>query len=470
MSYIERAVYDYIINIITDGIKVLFSKRFIIFTILLLASGSVSILVISYQDTPDIDLVQTFLLLQAAISISFIVAGLFAKTLLSTMKRLILLLIVIFVISVIGIGSSTQFLDIPVISNVLLQYYPLICLFLWTFFMPLAGFGFARGMFYNKVTGSLLFLGKPENDKRALFYIFFALLSLVSMGLGIAIFFTQNNLLIQYTGIIGSFASIIIFFIVFGVIIRNDTLNSTLAIFFVSAALPTMIMLLISNGGGIVGTLNYILLVFSLIYTAQGQARRASKYAGKTEEEIRLEAAKKKHEKTRDSDPFGVSKTFNFLGAEGIVLIFLGTFLGYNLLQIEYYYDKAHPTTLNNLYFDIFNELTVGQLYQIISIIVVTLIILFIILTNFVYPPARNYYKSDLIRLPFLPNYDEVKAYFIGVQSGEISKKEMTSDAVKLVGGQLAKASYSAGKSIIGAGLGKLGFGKKTENDNEDNN
>ncbi len=466
MSYVERAVYDYIIKIITDGVKVLFSKRFIIFTILLLASAVVSIVVVNYQ--PDYKTVEMILLLMAAISISFIVAGLFARTLLSTMKRIILLAGVIVVIGIIGIGASSQYLNIPVIVDILLQYYPILCLLLWTIFMPLAGFGFARGMFYNRVTGSLLFLGKPENDKRALFYIFFALIALASLGLSIGIVILKDNIFVQFAGVIGAISSIIIFLIVFGIIIRNDTLNSTLSVFFVSAALPTLVMLLISSTGGVIGTLNYILLIFSLIYTAQGQARRASKTAKLTEEEIRLEAAKKKHEKTRDTDPFGISKLFNYLSAEGIVLIFLGTFLGYTLLQLEYFYDQNNKTNnvINTFYYSLFNSttvLTVGQFYQVVAIIVAFIFLLFIIATNFVYPPARSYYRSDLIRLQFLPSYDEVKAYFIGVQSGEISKKDVTADAVKLVGGQLAKASLSAGKGL----LGRIGLGGKKQ-DEED--
>ena len=462
MSYIERAVYDYIIKIITDGIKVLFSKRFIIFTILLLASAIVSVIAVNYE--ADFDTVQIYFLIMAAISISFIVAGLFARTLLSTVKRILLLAGVIVIIGIIGIVSSNRFQHIEPIVTVLLQYYPLACLLLWTLFMPLAGFGFARGMFYNRVTGSLLFLGKPENDKKALFYVFFALLALMSLGLSIGIIILKNNSLIQFAGIIGAISSIIIFLIVFGVIIRNDTLNSTLSVFFVSAAVPTLAMLLISNSAGVIGTLNYILLVFSLIYTAQGQARRASKTASMTEEEIRLESAKKKHNKTRDTDPFGISRTFNYLSAEGIVLIFLGTFLGYTLLQLEYFYDQKNNTDINSFFNTYFHQLTVGQLYQIVAITIAFLFILFIILTNFVYPPARSYYRSDLIRLPFLPSYDEVKAYFIGVQSGEISKKEVTADAVKLVGGQLAKASLSAGRGL----LGKIGLGgKKNNEDNE---
>ena len=465
MSYVERAVYDYIIKIITDGIKVLFSKRFIIFTILLLASAVVSVVVVNYQ--PDYKTVEIILLLMAAISISFVVAGLFARTLLSTMKRIILLAGVILVIGIIGIGSSTQYLDISVIVNILLQYYPLICLLLWTIFMPLAGFGFARGMFYNRVTGSLLFLGKPENDKKALFYVFFALLALVSLGLSIGIIVLKDNIFIQFAGVVGGISSIIIFLIVFGIIIRNDTLNSTLSVFFVSAALPTLAMLLISSTGGVIGTFNYILLIFSLIYTAQGQARRASKTAKLSDEEIRLEAAKKKHEKTRDTDPFGISKLLNYLSSEGIVLIFLGTFLGYTLLQLEYFYDQKNNTHINTFYYSLFNgttsPLTVGQFYQVVAIVIAFLFLLFIIISNFVYPPAHSYYKSDLIRLQFLPSYDEVKAYFIGVQSGEISKKDVTADAVKLVGGQLAKASLSAGKGIIN----KIGIGRKKEEEQD---
>lgn len=461
MSYIERALYDYIIKIITDGVKVLFSRRFIIFTFLLLASAIVSVVIVNYQT--DYATVEMFLLLMAAISISFIVAGLFARTLLSTLKRIILLAGLIVIIGLVGILSSQNYANIPQIVDILIKYYPLACLLLWTIFMPLAGFGFARGMFYNRVTGSVLFLGKPENDKRALFFVFFALIALASLGLSIGIVILKDNTFIRFAGIIGILSSIIIFFIVFGVIIRNDTLNSTLSVFFISAALPSIAMLLISNSQGVIGTLNYIVLIFSLIYTAQGQARRASKTSRMTEEEIRLEAAKKKHEKSRDTDPFGVHKLFNYLSAEGIVLIFLGTFLGYILLQIEYFYDYKNHTQINTVFYEFFKGITVGQLYEVVAVCVAFLFLIFIILTNFTFPPARSYYRSDLIRLPFLPSYDEIKAYFIGVQSGEISKKDVTADAVKLVGGQLAKASLTAGKGL----LGRIGIGGKKEEEED---
>ena len=77
MSYLERGIYDYLYKTLTDGIKVLFSKRFIIFTFLLLISGVISIYVV-YQDLES-NVVRSFLVVQAAISISFIIAGFLAK-------------------------------------------------------------------------------------------------------------------------------------------------------------------------------------------------------------------------------------------------------------------------------------------------------------------------------------------------------------------------------------------------------
>lgn len=460
MSYIERAVYDYIIKVLSEGTRTLLSKRFILFTALLVASGSLSLLVTAGPVELDSDTVELVFLVQAATSIAFIVAGLVAKRLLSTWKRFLLLVVVVAVISAFGVAVSSQFQDIEVARQVLLEYYPFLCLFLWCLFMPIAGFGFARGMFYSRVTGSLLFLGKPEGDHRAIFYIFMALLALGGVGIGAGIVLTKEVVFIQSAGVLVAVASLLIFLVVFGVLAKNDTFNSTLAVFFLTAALPGMVMLFISNTGGAVSTFNYLLLGFSLIYTAQAQAKRASDYSGMSEEEIRVQMAKEKFE-DKKRDPYGVGWLFYQLGAEGIVLIFLGTFLGYNLLHLEFFYGQEVAGTPYNPLLVVFDGMTVGQLYQVISLAIVTLIVVLLLLTYWLVPPVKDYFRSNLIRMSFLPTYDEAKAYITAVQSGEISKKEMTADAVKLVGGQLAKASMSGARGL----LARFGIGSKDEDD-----
>ena len=134
---------------------------------------------------------------------------------------------------------------------------------------------------------------------------------------------------------------------------RNDALNSALSVFFIAGAFVPMVMLMVSTEEGIIGTLNYVLIIFSLIFTAQGQARRATNIAGKSNEEIRLELAKQKHADQAQRDPFGIMRLFYFFGHEGIVLIFLGTFFGYNLLQIEYFHSRS-----NGIQFNPFFEVT----------------------------------------------------------------------------------------------------------------
>ncbi|MHA2364860.1 MAG: hypothetical protein ACXAC7_12970 [Candidatus Hodarchaeales archaeon] len=436
MSYIERATYDYIIKILSEGIRVLFSKRFILFTLLLIISGLLSAFVTSPLTGIDFDkeAIEIVFLLQAATSISFIVAGIFAKRLLSTFKRFLLLIIVIITISLVGVLSSSSQMNIEPIRLFLLEYYPIFCLIAWTLFMPIAGFGFAKGMFYNKVTGSILFLGKPEDDHNAIFALVLALITLIGIGGGIFLVLERDNTFIQFYGIITIILSILVFLSVFGKFFHNAALNSALGVFFIASALPGMISITLSSSQDPgVGAFTYLLLIFSLIYTAQGQAKRASREAGMSEEEIRLTQAKEKFDEKIVSDPFGISRTLSFLGAEGIVFIFLGTFLGYNLLHLEYY------NGFNDLFLDLFSDVTVGQLYQVISILFVVFMFIFIFVTYYLYPSARKYFKADLIRLSFLPNYDEMKAYITAVQRGEITKKDMTADAVKLVGSQLAK-------------------------------
>jgi len=459
LSYIERATYDYIIKILSEGTRVLFSRRFILFTFLLISSGILSVFALNYSNI-NRNTAELVLIIQATISISFIIAGLFAKRLLSTIKRFFLLISMIIVIGLIGVLSSTEYSSqygtevlIP-IRNLLLEYYPILSFLAWTIIMPIAAFAFARGMFYNKITGSILFLGKPEEDHNAVFAFFLALIALVGILASVAIIFTNlEEVFFQIYGLTALILSILMLLVIFGKIFRNDALNSAIGVFFVVTTIPSMILILISSTGDPgVGLFNYILLILSLIYTAQGQAKRASRHADMTDEEIRITLAKEKLDDS-ENDPYGISRIVRFIGAEGLVLIFLGIFLGYILLQLEFFHDsdpdKASELAFNPLLSNLSTQLTVGQLYQIFSIFVVFFIFIVILISYYFYPPAKKYYRANLIRLNFLPNYDEVKAYVTAVQKGDITKKDMTADAVKLVGGQLAKLTISKGRGII---------------------
>ena len=440
MSYVERALYDYVKKILTEGIEVLLSKRFIIFSILLVASGGLTIGLIVLQGqgaNVDLNIIKLAFIIQISIALSFVIIGLVAKRLLSTFLRIITTIIIFVIIGGIGLVALSNS-SLSGITDLYLEFIPLGCFLIWTLLMPIAGFGFARGLFYNKVIGSVLFLGKPKNDNNAIFAFIFGLLSLVGLGAGVYMLF-RPELLVKSAGIFTIITSAFVFLSCFGKIFRNDTMNSTFALFYTSAGLPTIFMLAISSSSPIITTLSYVLLIFSLIYTAQGQAKRAHGQALKTEDEIRIEQAKEQF-KEFQADPYGVVKIIRYFGPEGILFILLGTFLGYMALQVMVAFDvdqkNANPsnTLLNPLFTNLFGNLTAGQIYQVITIFFIFLIILFVIVTYILTGSTRKYFKDELYRFNWLPSYDEAKAYMTKISTGEIGAKDVSFDAIKLVG------------------------------------
>ncbi|OLS19616.1 MAG: hypothetical protein HeimC3_44510 [Candidatus Heimdallarchaeota archaeon LC_3] len=459
MSYVERALYDYVKKILTEGLQVLFSKRFIIFTILLLVSGglAISIVVLEGQQDIDFETIRNAFILLTSISFGFIVAGFLAKRFLSTFLRFIVMIIAISVALGLGMISIIfDFLTNP-ITLFYLEIYPIFCFLLWTALMPIASFGFAKGLFYNKVIGSALFLGKPKEDNKAIFSGIFALLTIFGMIIGVYLFF-RSELIIIVAGGLAIVMSILIFIITIGKLFKNDTLNSSFSLFFTVSALPILTLLALSTENTTITILNYGLLAFSLIYTAQGQAKRARGTSKMSEEEIRIMLAKEKHEQKTTDDPYFVNKILRFIGSEGIVLIFLGTFLGYISLQLQVARDipvardidlGLPGQIINTTFHNLFPGFTAGQIYQSISIIFIFIIILIISITYIIGPGVRRYFTADLYRFEWLPSYDEAKAYFEKVQSGEIGIKNVSADVIKTVGSAALASAKSAGASLI---------------------
>ncbi|MFW9930159.1 MAG: hypothetical protein ACFFD1_12260, partial [Candidatus Thorarchaeota archaeon] len=437
-------------------------------TFLLFLSGGISIVLLLLEK--DVETIKLAFLLQTSISLGFIVAGLLAKRFLSTIFRFIILLIVVAIAG--GIGLIALLPAAPQqIAFFYLELYPIICFLLWTFFMPIAAFGFAKGLFYNKIIGSALFLGKPQNDNRAIFSGIFALISLVTAVVGIYML-TNPEMLIKLTGIIAIIFSLLVFLITLGKFFRNDVLNSAISVFFTVSAVPSIILLAFSTDNSTITLFNYALLAFSLIYTAQGQAKRALPTSRMNEEDIRIMLAKEKHDSKKTDDPYFISKTLRFFGSEGIVLIFLGTFLGYMTLQLEVTKDLAQNTTnpINTIFRNLFynsatgTSLTAGQVYQTISIMFLVLILIIVFVTYIFLPSARSFFTADLYRFTFLPTYDEAKAYFTKIQSGEITMKDVSADVIKTVGGAALSSAKMAGASIINRLLGR---GKEKDNEKD---
>ncbi|MHA1449786.1 MAG: hypothetical protein ACTSP4_10240, partial [Candidatus Hodarchaeales archaeon] len=174
MSYLEKGLYDYIKKVLTDGVKILLSRKFIFFSLLFLtvSLGTSILSYLYYAGSTDIvitdDMLSLIFSVQIAVGLSFIIFGIFSKKIKKFSLRILSVLIIfgltLLVFVVINTVAALQELE-----ALLVQGLPIIFMLLWCIIIPIASFSFIKNMFYSKFTGTILFLGKPEEDRNSLF-------------------------------------------------------------------------------------------------------------------------------------------------------------------------------------------------------------------------------------------------------------------------------------------------------------
>ncbi len=435
MSYVERAFYDYLKSTMTSGVRMLLERRLILFSFFLVIIGVVNTaLTYLYKNEKDAITVSTLegvFLLELAIAIGFICAGLLSPLfrLRSTLGRFLVLIFSSAIFFAVGfIGESQQ------VDETFLEWIPIFLLFSWALFIPLSTFAFAHGLFSNKITGSVLFLGKPSADRRA---IFWGPIFLLALGVGIVSIFLLLNEEI-FIGISGIIVGFIIIFAVLGHLVSDDVFSTSLGFFFL-LSIPQFILLIVTGtASGPVSTINFILLIFSLLYGAQSVSktiRKRDQRLGKIEidskEEIELSL---------------VDKFILKVGGEGVVLMLLGCALGYHLVQLEMYADFEIPLI------ESLDAPSVGFVYHLLAwsfmiLIIFAAIVLFRFNRRF-----RNHYTADIYRMDFLPPYEELVDFFGRMRRGEVSWSRL-----------LGKYAKYAAVEGVKRGVGRLwpGKGKK---------
>ncbi len=382
--------------------------------------------------TPD--LIDLAFSLEMSLAVGFILSGLIAKRL-KFIYRLFLMFGIVLVVFVLALFST----DIALLSELtdfFIEVFPLLAFFAWSFLIPVASFAFAKGMFSNKVTGSILFLGKPKTERKSIFsglLTVIAVFSLIGNGLMIYVGMMDSRTSYLILGIFAVAVSALVILIVQGVFFSDDIFNSVLGLFFIMI-LPNQLMIVLTSISGsenIVTTFDFLLVAFALLYSAQGISRRI-KLTGVTIDE----SGQVKNVKS--DDPFRIGRFVGFVGGEGIVLIYLGLALGFHLIQLQILNNSA------GIYEDLFAELSFSEAYHDITSIFSFIIFGIVTLTYF-FQRGRGYWEADIIRLDFLPPYDELKDYMERVKSGEISK----TDIALTVGKKVGKTAVNAGSAGI---------------------
>lgn len=410
MSYVERAFYDYLKNTMTSGARMLVERRLILFSFLLALVGVANtglafLYVTSDGSDSDLDTLKLYFLLEVAIAVGFVSAGLISPIfrLRSTLGRFIVLFISAGIIFALGILDESE-------KNMdwLLEWIPVILLFSWAFFIPLSTFAFAFGLFSNKITGSVLFLGKPADDRRA---IFWGPIFLIAIGIFLVSIYMvlekniENHILIASTGIAAAF---LVTLAVLGKLTSDDVFSTSIGFFFLLSVPQFVLLIVTGSASDPVRTFNYAMVLFSLLFGAQS----VSKTVRKRDQRLGKIATDSEDE---NLDLSLVDRFILKVGAEGVVLMLLGAALGYHLVQLEMYVDLKISLV------DTFNAPSVGYIYHFLAWtfmlgIIIVVIVLFKLSRRF-----RGHYTADLYRLDFLPPYEELADFFSKMKRGEVS-------------------------------------------------
>ncbi len=427
MSYVEKAFWDYLKSTLFGGMRILLSRRLILFSLILFLTSVVTtgafVLQSQASDVITEDMLNLIFSVQLSIAIGFIISGLLSKRLNLILRFFLLLLIAVI------------FTVIATISDLFITYFPITALLIWAFLVPLATFSFSKGLFSNKITGSVLFLGKPTTDRKSIFsgvMTLVAFLSLIWNLIIIYIGFNKTPVGYSYVflGIIGIVVAFLVILVVRGIIIGDDVFNTVIGFFFI-ASLPNQIMIFITSIDGstsIVTSFNYIMVLFSLIYTAQNVSRRI-KMKG-----IVTDSSKK----GTKEDPFRIGRFVGFIGGEGVVLIYLGLALGFQVFQLQLM-GELLPDVIKNL----IGDLSFSEVYHEITLVFMVFILVMVIIF-YIAQGGSGYWESDVFRFDFLPPYDDLVDYMERIKRGEISKTDIALTVGK-------KAVEASGVSVFAA-------------------
>ncbi|MHA1995631.1 MAG: hypothetical protein ACW97Z_13885 [Candidatus Hodarchaeales archaeon] len=438
MSYVEKAFWDYLKSTLFGGVRILLSRQFILFSVILfMISVSTTGLVVMQDQASELitpELIDIAFSLEISLAIGFILSGLVAKRL-NFISRLILMLVIVVLVFILSL-LSTEIALLNDFTDLFIEVFPLLAFFCWSFLIPVASFAFAKGMFSNKVTGSILFLGKPKTERKSIFSGVLTIIAVFSLiGNGLMIYAGMMDSRVSYV-VLGIFAfavSVIVIIIVQGFLFSDDIFNSVLGLFFVML-LPNQMMIVLTSISGsenIITSFDFLLVAFTLLYSAQSISRRI-----KLKGVVIDESGKVKN--VKGDDPFRIGRFIGFVGGEGIVLIYLGLALGFHLIQLQILNNTA------GIYEELFSELSFSEAYHDITSMFSFLIFGIVTLTYFL-QRGRGYWEADILRLDFLPPYDELKDYMERVKSGEISKTELALTVGKKVG----KSAVNAGSAGI---------------------
>ncbi len=234
MSYVEKAIYDYIKGIFVNGFKVLFSKKYIGYTILVFAIAlTASFLVLAQDYMPELaPYADMMLKIELAVAVTFVICGLFLAH--YPLKFW-------FIPALMMVGAfSILFYFLPEQMNLfdVSPYVSIAIYLIWIIVSVFLSYSMSLNLFGNKYLGSALYLGKSKNQGGILFGGIVFLIVIANIGGALYLLYNvitskTMELLLFSSAIFSILASILVLLIIFDLGKRNDVFFTILAFYYV---------------------------------------------------------------------------------------------------------------------------------------------------------------------------------------------------------------------------------------------
>ena len=430
MSYVEKAFYEYIKNIFTSGFRILFSKKYIFYTIafFLLSITSTVFYLIGIGNAELKSIGEILIKIELSFAVTYVFFGLFFAR------------------------FPVKFWGIPAFlaaagGSALLYFVPLISPFIaifgymgWIFVSIFLTFSLSRNFWGNRILGSVMFLGKRADEGSILFGGVIFLLSLINAGIsGYLIYMgiITSDLFLIVASIFSLISVIIVNFVIFSLGKNDDVFYTILAFFYVIAGfnLWKLLFYTISNASSdgaetynIGGALTALFLIF---YTVSNYAKKLKKIDEPVHEELEEIPEEKGKEieiekiEEADEEKWGLLRIPNSIGPLGVLMIVMGLVMSYHVTYLQL-------LTGGDIFSEFFIEenVLVG-LKDKFGVVILTCVLIFYLLNYLFSDNFRLYASPTLYRFEFLPPYEELVERINRVRSGEDSWKQYVNMLVK---------------------------------------
>ncbi len=439
MTYLESAITDFTKSVLTDGLRTLFTKQYLPYTLaavsLIVFNSVVSLSgnVFGYQLNKET--VDLLLAVEVSLGLAFVLTGLT----ISRFEKYWLDILLIFLFA----GIIFYAFYTGIISFVYVGYVAGVLFILWMVVATISQYTFFRDLFGHYVFGGILFFGKPEDDGKVLFDGTIGFITLVNIGLGYLIYqHDKSNQSLQFLGLMIIVGGVLNFLPLLHLQNKGDVFFTALTWFYALNTIRTVsivLQLFVFSGGGnnssIVETFFALFMVLFAVHKAAQQSvkigRKVSKLENIDEEEVTM--------KTRPD--LGIFRLVGKLfGDQGIVLLILGFVVGYHATQIQI---RLGSENLLNII--PFSEGISPRIWSNeIALLTALVIYLVTLLMYFAFPKFRAFASPEIYRAPWAPPYEEAKLLITAIKEGRIDYK---TDLLKMTA-SLAKDQLS--KKLLG--------------------